>query len=187
MSEFEYVSVLVSIVIGLGLARLLSGMARSVNRRRSIELDAVHSIWTAVVFIQLLLNWWVFFQSRELDQWTFAGFLLIVMWAVSFFLMTVILYPPDMEEHETYGDVWRRNRPWFMGIWAGTSILDVALTHMRGDLFDPPSYLPTILHLIALGVLGVFIRNRRFHLLMGSYVLVFALAWSLGVRRLLGV
>lgn len=187
MSEFEYLSVLVSIIIGLGLTQILSGVARSVHRRRSIELDPIHSVWSASTFLMLILNWWVFFQSRELGEWTFSTFLVVVSWAVLFYLMAVILYPPDMEEDETYGDVWSRNRRWFMGIWVGTSVLDTLITYRRGDLFNPPTYLPVILHLMVLGLLGVFIRSRRFHLALGIYVLLFALAWSTGVRRLLGV
>lgn len=187
MSEFEYLSVLVSIVIGLGLTQILSGVARSVHRRRTIELDPIHSVWSASTFIILILNWWVFFQSRELGAWTFAAFLAVVSWAVLFYLMAVILYPPDMEEDETYGDVWSRNRRWFMGLWLATSVLDIVLTGLRGDLLDPPTYLPAILHLAVLAALGMVISSRRFHLALAVYVLVFALAWSLGVRRLLGV
>lgn len=186
MSQFEYVSVLVSIVAGLGLTQILSGVARSVHRRGSIELDPIHSVWSMTTFLILILNWWVFFQSRDLVAWTFGGFLVIVLWAILHYLLAVILYPPDMEEDETYGAVWTRNRRWFMGIWVTTYVLDAMVTHLRGDLFDPPTYLPAILHLMVLGTLGVFIHSRRFHLALGIYVLAFGLAWSLGVRRILG-
>ena len=74
-----------------------------------------------------------------------------------------------------------------MGTWVVSFILDILITWLRGDLLDPPLYLPAVLHLMVLGAVGVFITNRRFDLGLGIYALVFALAWSLGIRRTLGL
>lgn len=46
MGEFEYLSVLISIVIGLGLSHLLSSAARLIQARGS-ALWALHSSYTA--------------------------------------------------------------------------------------------------------------------------------------------
>ena len=72
-----------------------------------------------------------------------------------------------------------------MGLFASTSLADIALTALRGDVFDPPIYLPFTLHFVALGLLGVFVKSRRFHLILASYVLGIGLTWSLIVRRFL--
>lgn len=187
MSEFEYLSVLVSIILGLGVTQILSGVSRALHRRKTIPLDPVHSVWAASTFLVLILNWWVFFQAQDFQEWSFGLFLIVILWTVLYYLLAVLLYPPDMEEGEGYGDVWDGNRRWYMGVFAASSGMDIVLTWWRADLFDPPWYLPFAGHLIVLGVVGVFVASRRFHLVAGIYLLVISLAWALGVRKLLGM
>lgn len=185
MSEFEYLAVLVALVLGLGIAHLLLGVGRMINFRDQRRPDAVHLIWSAAVFWTLVLNWWLFFESQEVSVWSFDYYMIVVVWAVLFFLLAVLLFPPDLEGDADYREVFERNRTWFMGLFASTSLADIALTALRGDVFDPPIYLPFTLHFAALGLLGVFVKSRRFHLVLASYVLGIGLTWSLIVRRFL--
>jgi hypothetical protein len=185
MSEFEYLTVVVSIILGLGITHLLSGIGRTIHRRAHTRLDAVHTIWTVVLFHVLVLNWWVFFQWREQAEWSFGTFLMVVVWAVIFYLMAVVLYPPDLTEREDFGEVFERNRSWFLGLFVASSVADIALTATLGDLLNPPHYLPFVAHFIVLGLLGLVWHSRRFHLALASWVLVIALSWSFIVRRFL--
>ena len=186
MTEFEYLAVLVSIILGLGITHILAGVGRTIHRRAQFKFDALHSLWSANTFYVLVLNWWVFFQSRTFTNWTFDGFLIVVVWAVLFYLMTVVLYPPDLSERESYGDVFERNRVWFLGLFVASSLGDIGLTALRGDLLDPPQYLPFVGHFVVLGIMGMSIKARRFQLFLAGYILIISLVWSLLVRRLLG-
>lgn len=186
MSEFEYLAVLVSLILGLGITRLLAGVATMVHQRRRVRLDPVHVLWTGGLFWTLILNWWVFFQMSTFDLWSFDVFLIVIVWAVIFFLMTVVLYPPDMAEGEDYASVFERNRLWFLGLFAASGLSDIALTAVRGDLLDPPIYLPFVGHFIVLGLLGMVIESRRFQIGLAAYVLGVGLSWALLVRRFLG-
>ncbi|RMH21526.1 MAG: hypothetical protein D6701_02325 [Gemmatimonadetes bacterium] len=185
MSQFEYLSVFVSIVLGLGVAHLLSGVARLIHNRNRWRLDPLHGLWTLVTFYVLVLNWWVFFQASAIPEWTFGAFIVVVSWAVLFYLLAVVLYPPDMGDREDYGAVFEGNRRWFLGLWVASSVADILLTDLRGDLFDPPEYLPFVGHFIVLGLLALVIRSRRFQIFVAGWVLFIGLAWALGVRRLL--
>ena len=186
MTEFEYLAVLVSLILGLGITHLLSGVGRMIHRRGQYKPDAVHILWTAATFWILILNWWVFFESRRLEEWSFTLFLIVIVWAVLFFLMAVVLYPPDMSEGEDYAAVFERNRTWFLGLFVASSVSDIVLTASRGDLLEPPTYLPFVLHLTVLGALGIVIKSRRFQVALAGYVLGTGLTWSLVVRRFLG-
>jgi hypothetical protein len=185
MSEFEYVAVLVSVILGLGIAHLLAGVAQMIHRRGRYKVDAAHLLWTGATFWTLVLNWWVFFQSRTFEGWSFDVFLIVIVWAVAYFLMAVVLYPPDIAEDEDYARIFERNRTWFLSLFVASVFVDIALTAVRGDLLDPPTYLPFVLHLAILGVLGIVIKSRRFQVFLAGYVLAIALVWSLVVRRLL--
>jgi len=50
MSDFEFLSVLVSIVIGFGLTHLLGGLGHAFHFRRLSKMDAVHVAWNITVF-----------------------------------------------------------------------------------------------------------------------------------------
>ncbi len=185
MTEFEYLAVLVSLILGLGITHLLAGVGHLIHRRGQQKPDAVHVLWTAATFWMLILNWWVFFQSRRFEEWSFELFLIVIVWAVLYFLMAVVLFPPDLAEGEDYATVFERNRTWFLGLLVSSSIADIALTAARGDLLNPPTYLPFALHFVVLGVLGILIRSRRFQVALAGYVLGIGLTWSLIVRRFL--
>ena len=58
MGVFEYVSVLTSIVIGMGIAHLLRGVARVIQHRGRGTSDWVHLIWVAFMFFQAIFFWW---------------------------------------------------------------------------------------------------------------------------------
>ena len=185
MTEFEYLAVLVSIILGLGITHLLTGVGRTIHRRAESNVDALHSLWSAATFWILVLNWWVFFQSRTFTNWSFGVFLVVIVWAVLFYLMTVVLYPPDLAEGEDYGGVFERNRGWFLGLFVASSLSDIGLTALRGDLLDPPQYLPFAGHFVVLGIMGMLIKARRFQLFLAGYVLIISLVWSLLARRFL--
>jgi hypothetical protein len=63
---------------------------------------------------------------------------MVILWAVKFYLLAVVLSPPDMSEGEDYGQVFEENRPWFLGLFITSDLTDIALTVLRGDLLDPP-------------------------------------------------
>jgi uncharacterized membrane protein (GlpM family) len=73
MTAFEYLAVLVSLVLGLGVTHILAGIGRTIHRRTDVRTDAVHSLWTLAAFLILVLTWWVFFQAKGFENWSFGG------------------------------------------------------------------------------------------------------------------
>ena len=59
MSLFEFLMVLVSIIIGLGLAEVLTGVARMIRSRGSIATYWVHALGVCMIFAALLQQWWL--------------------------------------------------------------------------------------------------------------------------------
>jgi len=56
MTPFQYVAPLTSIVIALGITRILTGLGRTVQMRGSVRTYWVHTLWTGNVFLWLLLS-----------------------------------------------------------------------------------------------------------------------------------
>jgi len=185
MSEFEFLIVFFSVVIGLGVTHILHGVGRIIHNRGRIEVGTLHGVWTVNVLLILVLNWWVSFSWAGFTAWSFDIYLVLIAWAISLYMLSVILYPPDIRGDESYAELFERNRQWLYATFIIMIALDIAQTALRGDLLNPPIYLPFVLHYALLAAIGIVVGNRRYQLFFAWYTLVSLTVWSLVVRRLL--
>jgi|SRR6185437_10290218 len=120
MDAFSYLSVLLSIVLGLAVTQLLSGFAAMVHARRRIAMYwpvPVQMIATLLITVQV---WWAMFGLRQLRQWTFADFLIVLAQAIAVYLMAAFITPElngdaRVDLRETY---FREARWFFASIFA---------------------------------------------------------------------
>lgn len=96
MSLFEFLMVLVSIIVGLGIAEVLTGIARMIRCRGSITGYWVHATAVAVVFFALLQQWWEVWGLRMVPEWTFFSLLMMLAGPVGLFLIAHLLFPEPM-------------------------------------------------------------------------------------------
>jgi len=186
MNEFEFLAVFISIVVGLGVTHILYGLARVIYNPRGLEISSLHLIWTINILLILLLNWWVLFLWSDYPQWSFDIYLLLISWGISLYMLSVVLYPPDMSREDSYEDVFEQNRKWLFGIFIVFVMLDIAQTAVRGQLFQPVFYLPFVLQYALLAAIGIVTSSRRYQVFLAWYMLITLTLWSLVVRRLLG-
>ncbi|PYJ12205.1 MAG: hypothetical protein DMF06_00340 [Verrucomicrobia bacterium] len=185
MGEFEFISVLISLIIGLGITNLLSGAGRAFYRRRKSPIDEVHMVLTVVTILILVLNWWVTFSWRAETNWTFEKFLVLIVWMVSLFMLTIFLYPPDLSEAEEARDIWLHNRVGYYGAFVVMCLFDILQTAMRGGLLHPIWYVPYVGHYAVLSAIGMIMRRRGYDRFFAWYQLITIVAWSLFFRRFL--
>jgi hypothetical protein len=185
MSSFEFIAALMSIIVGLGVTNLLAGAGRAFYRRKENPLDEVHIVLTAATLLLLSLQWWVTFKWNTEIQWSFDKFLVLIVWTITLYMLTVFLYPPDLSEAEEHQGRFERNRSGYYSAFIAMCLLDILQTGIHADLFDPPWYLPFIGHYAVLAAIGLFVRSRGYDRFFAWYQLITLLAWSLVVRRLL--
>src|SRR5205823_1735476 len=111
MGSFEFIAALMSIIIGLGVTNLLAGAGRAFYRRKENPMDEVHIVFTIATLLVLILQWWVTFQWNNEVNWSFDKFLVLIVWTISLYMLTVFLYPPDLSEAEEHRARFQRNRP----------------------------------------------------------------------------
>jgi hypothetical protein len=186
MNEFEFLAVLISIVVGLGVTHILYGLARLIHNRGQQQFAKLHFIWTLNVLLILLLNWWIFFLWADFPAWSFDVYLLLIGWGIALYMLAVILYPPDISRKDSYEEIFERNRKWLFGAFVVFIALDVAQTAVRGELFEPKIYLPYVLHYAVLAAIGIPVSSKRYQGFVAWYFLVTLVLWCLFVRRLLG-
>jgi len=96
MSLFEFLMVLVSIIIGLGIAEILTGVARQVRCRGPTRGYWVHSLLVGTIFVALLQQWWEIWGLRVVPEWSFIGLVMMLSGPVGLFLIAHLLFPEPM-------------------------------------------------------------------------------------------
>ena len=185
MTDFEFLSVLVSIVIGLGLTHLLSGLGHAYYFRRANKPDAVHVAWTIAVFFVLVLNWWVFLLFRAFEGWTFTSFFTVIMWTTSMYVMALALYPPGRSRDTGYRALFEANRTWFLASFTVMCLLDLLVTYIREQRMPEPTYIAFVGHYAVITAVGIGVRKRLYDLVAAWYIAVTMALWSFGVRHTL--
>jgi hypothetical protein len=94
LTHFEFIFVLVSIILGLGLANLFGGISRSLQQHWH-NLDGVHLAFAFSVVLSKFVVWWGMYRWKDYAPFEFDAFLIIALYASIFYAMSVVLYPRD--------------------------------------------------------------------------------------------
>jgi hypothetical protein len=163
--------VLVSLIIGLGIAELLSGVAQIIRNRSTIQLYWIHSVFVVIIFLALLQQWWEIWGIRDTPAWTFPGLLLMLAAPVGLFLIAHLVFPEPVVGSDQRSFYFEKMSPAFwiavLTVLSSVSFRPVILE----DEFFAPDNLSSFL-LIAVFCSMIFIRNAVYHGVMVIFVLL---------------
>lgn len=164
MDEFGYLSVIISVILGLSIAQLLQNIGQIINAR-----DRVRMYWPAMGWAVLLLlidiqAWWAMFGYRYRHKWTFVQFTIVLFEAIMLYLLAAIVLPNIRNEGEIdLRSNYFRHAGWFFGSLV-VLLLDSLLKSVvvSGGL---PGKLDLGFHLVWItsALIAAFVRNERYH------------------------
>lgn len=182
MDIFVHIRIVMGIVLGMGLTRLLAGLARFVQHPGGQKIDAVHIGWVFSMLLMLVHFWWWEFWLTGIAHWNFQTYLFLIAYMSLLFLLCALLFPDSMAEYAGYRDFFMSRRKWFFGILAATYACDLVDTLLKGPehlaklgneyLLRSPVY-------IALCLCAIAISDRRFHLAFVYASLVYEITFIL--------
>lgn len=179
---FPHIRVLISLIVGLGVTRLLSGVARIIQHPGRTPVYWVHLGWALWMFVGLLNFWWWEFRLEQLHTWKFDYYVFVNLFATLHFLLCAMLFPDQMQDYRDYRDYFLSRRAWFFGLLAALFLLDVADTLLKGGAyaqhFGYEYPLRIALH-VALCVAAMRTTNRWFHAALVVFALAYQLRWIL--------
>ena len=100
ISAFEYVTVFISIILGLGVTQILTGIADLIHQNERVKLYWPHMIWVLLVLILHVQEWWVTFELRSYGPWRLPVFLFVILYPVVLFVLARLLFPFGFSEGE---------------------------------------------------------------------------------------
>ena len=165
MDAFSYLSVLLSIILGLAIAQVLQGYRSLFLAKGRVQLHLPVLIWSGLVLLFAAQAWWASFGLRDRSDWTFQSFAVILLQMIMLYMLSALVLPdvPAEQAIDLSGHYERHHRAFFGFLIAmlATSVLkDVVLDHR----LPLPINLAFHLLLVAIALGGCFVRGYRAHL-----------------------
>lgn len=179
MSVFEYLSVLVSIVLALGITHLISGLSAILRSERRVTLCALQLSWSLIVLAVQISVWWRYWELRTIERWGLFQFLSLLLLPVLLFLAARIIMP-DVIRDDSY-DLkahYEQVRQEFFGTMFLALLASLFVRPLFfGDALVSVDHAPAALILLLIPIAGRS-ANRRLH---GAIVAAVAVVWTLSV------
>lgn len=158
MTPFEYISVLISIILGLGISQLVTGVADMVHQWDRVKLYWPHMLWIGFIFFLHIQDWWTLYDLRTLTAWKLHTFLFTILYPINLFILARILFPFGSADQGTDFKKFYFENARRIFVWA---ILLVVLSIMDNLLLSNQALTEQPVQLL-LFVLLLFITIRNF-------------------------
>lgn len=93
MSPFEYVSVVLSLILGLVVTQIIGGIADYIHHTAKVRFYWLWAVWVLFVFTLAIQEWFIEFKLQSIEAWTPRTLLFILAYPISLFLTTRFLFP----------------------------------------------------------------------------------------------
>ena len=164
MDAFSYLSVLISIILGLAIQQVLQGYRALILSRRRIRFYAPPLIWSVLLMLMVAQHWWASFGLAGRSEWSFALFATILFQTILIYMMTAIVLPDiPADEPIDLKDHYFREAKAFFGL--GAAVIGWSL--FREYMLDGglPQPLNLVFHglFLAMSITAALVRRPRLH------------------------
>jgi hypothetical protein len=176
---YFHVRIVIGMVTGLGLTRLLGGLARFVQNPGRAQIYPVHLGWTIYLLLAVMHFWWFEFALGGVTIWTFELYFFLIAFASLFFFIAAVLYPDSLQDFDGYEAYFHARQRWFYGLLIALIVADTLDSRFKGaEYFQSLGtlYLLRQAAMIGLALVAMRVADRRFH---AAFVLV-AIALQVG-------
>jgi len=118
MDQFSYLSVLLSIILGLAITQVLKGFRGIVLSRSRVRMYWPVLLWAIGLLGICVQSWWAMFELREVVVWAFAHFAVVLLQTVFTYMLAALVFPDffgddtvDLRSH------YFAHTRWFFGLF----------------------------------------------------------------------
>lgn len=167
MGEFGYLSVLITIILGLGIAQLVTGIGRLIVAHQGVRIYWPTVAWVGLLLIFHILTWWTMFGFRDYREWNFLAFLIVLLQPIVLYLLAALILPDfTPESRMDLKAVYYENAGWFFSLlvvlFCVSLLKDLALF---GRLPEKANLAAHIIFM-ALGIGAIVTRREWYHQLL---------------------
>lgn len=164
MDAFSYLSVLLSIILGLAITQVLQGFRDLMLARERVVAYWPSLAWAALLLLIDVQVWWAMYELRLLAGWSFLAFAVVLTQTIPLYLLAGLVLPDigsagpiDLRAH------YYANHRWFFSLLASLAVVSIGKELVLYGLLPPPLNLGFHLALIGTALLGAWTRREGFH------------------------
>jgi fucose 4-O-acetylase-like acetyltransferase len=127
MSQFEFFMGFYGLLLGLGVAQLLSGLANLIREKSPPKLGVLIPLFAAVALIEIVASFidaWEKFRDIGI---TLAQLSIPTLIGILYFFIASIVVPTDLSEWSNLDDYYVARRKWLMGLLIVVNLLTISL------------------------------------------------------------
>lgn len=151
MDTFRWLAIVLSTVLGLGIARILSGYVSVFKLRRSAPVRWLPLVLAGVILFEFIQFWWGLAELLSRPSWDLPDFLVLVALVMLLFASAALISPTDADLAEG-GDVFERDGRFALVLLAafhGMALVANAL------FWGQPPWSPAAVSVLALAVISL--------------------------------
>lgn len=167
MDAFSYLSVLLSIIIGLAITQSLQGLGRIIQHRRRVVMFWPSIGWAIFFVLVGVQMWWTLFGLRDRTAWSFFPFLAVVLQTVMLYLITAVVLPEigpgeqvDLRVH------YFREVPWLYGFIIALILVSLLRDYVLLGTLPNGENMSFLIAFIAIAIGAMLYRRVWFHQLI---------------------
>jgi hypothetical protein len=167
MDAFTYLSVLLSIVLGLALTQVLQGYRAILLAKGRIRHSATVLIWSGLLIAMVAQAWWASFGLRDRTQWDFLSFAIILAQMGLVYMGAAVVLPDvppagkvDLAEH------WALHRKPFFAFLLAMLAMSLLKSIALDDRLPRTTDLYFHFLLATVGIIGIIVGAKRVQLLL---------------------
>jgi hypothetical protein len=140
MDEFSYLSVLLSVILGLAVTQILKGFRGLLLSRARIRLYWPVIAWAALLLLVCFQHWWAMFGMRHRHDWTFEQFGVVLLNVILIYMVAGLVFP-DFGGNEAVDlrQNFYAHRGWFFSLAVGIIAVTVAKSFALDQRLMPVS------------------------------------------------
>ncbi|NTE81839.1 hypothetical protein G6M12_09780 [Agrobacterium tumefaciens] len=180
MDAYGHLRILVSLILGLAITRVLSGLSRRLQEPQKTDRMHAQIVWSIALLLGAVHFWWWEFALRLIHNWNFWIYIFVLVYTSLFFLMSTLLYPDHIQELSERESFFVRRRHAFFALFAASFVFDLVDTYIKGrEHFEQlgPWYLARIVGGLLIAIVAMRTDSSRKIMWLGVIWLFFKALW----------
>lgn len=101
INPFEYVSILISIILGLGITQLLASFSDLLYNFKKVKFYLPHTLWIIFILFLHIQDWFITYQIKDKWVWNLPELFFVLLYPITLYMAAKMLLPnSDSEEKQ---------------------------------------------------------------------------------------
>ncbi|HEX5353943.1 MAG TPA: hypothetical protein VFW60_07670 [Rhodanobacteraceae bacterium] len=169
MDAFSYLSVLISIILGLAVTQVLQGFRALMLARSRVRTYWPALVWAVLVLVLCVQVWWAMFSlsQRSAAHWTFPDFGLVLLQTVPLYLLAGLALPDvDRERELDLREHYYAHHRWFFSLLVLLILVSIIKTRVLTDAWPRSEDTGFQLAFVVGASIGAWTRREWYHKLL---------------------